>query len=159
MIGRGRPADDFGPLTLPKIWPETLPPLTHANPTRPLLSSKQTNKQKKILLLNGWHDREIGGYDAVDCVNAVCSALNRDGSPSQGRPSRGGLGHPASTYVTHLVVPAGGHVFGGEGDRSRLGEMGIEVVEVESVDPEGRGEPRFDDKALVEAISVILEET
>ena len=159
MIGRGRPADDFGPLTLPQNWPETLPPLTHANPTCPLLSSKQTNKQKKILLLNGWHDREIGGYDAVDCVNAVCSALNRDGSPSQGRPSRGGLGHPASTYVTHLVVPAGGHVFGGEGDRSRLGEMGIEVVEVESVDPEGRGEPRFDAKALVEAISVILEET
>ena len=50
-------------------------------------------------------------------------------------------------------------MFGGEGDRSRLGEMGIEVVEVESVDPEGRGEPRFDAKALVEAISVILEET
>ncbi|QDZ23212.1 2-phospho-L-lactate transferase [Chloropicon primus] len=106
---------------------------------------------KKILLLNGWHDREISGYTATDCVNAVCSSLNRRES---GR--NGVLTHSPSEYITHVLVPRHGSVYDPSSDLERLSGLGVRVVEVDSFDPEGNGQFRFETQALVEAIDGIV---
>ena len=117
----------------------------------------------QILLLNGWHDREIHGYTAIDTVNAVCSSLNRKQSESsvnqRTSSSNNGacaLDHEASTYITHLLVPRGGSVYSPSSDNPALAELGIKVVEVDSSDPEGNGQFRFDANALVEGIDAIV---
>mmetsp|Transcript_7493 Transcript_7493/g.21551 ORF Transcript_7493/g.21551 Transcript_7493/m.21551 type:complete len:161 (+) Transcript_7493:169-651(+) len=105
----------------------------------------------QILLLNGWHDREISGYTATDCVNAVCSSLNRRES---GR--NGVLTHSPSEYITHVLVPRHGSVYDPSSDLERLSGLGVRVVEVDSFDPEGNGQFRFETQALVEAIDGIV---
>ena len=106
----------------------------------------------QVLLLNGWHDREIFGYTALDCVNAVCSSLNRRKSQDKA----GDLCHTPGEYITHLLVPKLGAVYDPEVDLNPLADLGISVVEVDSCDPTKNGQRRFDAKALVEAIDGII---
>ena len=133
------------------------------------------------MLLNGWHDREIHGYTAIDCVEAVCSSLNRKQSQnnnnnntnmtSSNRRERSGstslssssstyeLHHPPCKYITHLLVPRGGLVYQPSVDGKELENLGIRLVEVDAHDPQGNGQFRFDADALVRAIDAITVST
>jgi len=96
-----------------------------------------------MLLLNGWHDREIADYTATDCVLAVTSSLNR----------KSALAHAPRDYITHLVVPRHGGIYDAERDQGPLAEMGIEVVMVDSSDPTGEDRYRYVARDLVSALN------
>mmetsp|Transcript_8099 Transcript_8099/g.21284 ORF Transcript_8099/g.21284 Transcript_8099/m.21284 type:complete len:317 (+) Transcript_8099:413-1363(+) len=83
----------------------------------------------KILMLNGSHDRETRGMDAVDVVHAIVDSLN------QGR--KDGRRLPPSAYVNVLLVPRGSDF---AVDEAALRQMGIErIVDVASErDAKGR---------------------
>eukprot|EP00208_Stichococcus_sp_RCC1054_P005366 CAMPEP_0206142102 /NCGR_PEP_ID=MMETSP1473-20131121/15574_1 /ASSEMBLY_ACC=CAM_ASM_001109 /TAXON_ID=1461547 /ORGANISM="Stichococcus sp, Strain RCC1054" /LENGTH=694 /DNA_ID=CAMNT_0053536961 /DNA_START=76 /DNA_END=2156 /DNA_ORIENTATION=- len=111
----------------------------------------------KLLLLNGSHDRETGtspsggnsGMTVSEVVQALTDALNRRHSPRTGHE----LHHLPSTYVTHIVVPAGGalHL-----DRPALAAMGLsDITEVESV-RDGASRAVYEPEALVSVIGAIL---
>ena len=122
----------------------------------------------KVLVLNSWHDREIHGYSATQCVLAVRDSLNRSfssrragaagaagESQSGPGPSSAPLSHPASQYITHVVIPRGGSVFRGE-DRADLARLGIcSIVEVET-EESGGGRRVFAPERLVAALRSIV---
>mmetsp|Transcript_9760 Transcript_9760/g.24957 ORF Transcript_9760/g.24957 Transcript_9760/m.24957 type:complete len:487 (+) Transcript_9760:1-1461(+) len=133
-------------------------------------------KAHKIMLLNGWHDREIHGYSAIDCVNAVTSSLNRvkSGNSNGGCYSGNGeLQFEPRSYISTLLVPEGSAVYCPSVDDAALADLGIEVAVVKSVkyrpqqlEPgpdaaaDGVGEVfrcMFDKDALVQAIAETLE--
>ncbi|CAL8469527.1 g9068 [Coccomyxa elongata] len=109
----------------------------------------------KIFLLNGSHDRETsasetraGTMSAADVVSAVCDALNRRHTKA-GQP----LEHAPSSYVTALLVPAGGAI---DLDGPALEAMGIrQVLEVQSM-RDGNGNCLFEPAALVHAIGEVV---
>lgn len=128
------------------------------------------------MLLNGWHDREIHGYSAIDCVNAVTSSLNRvkSGNSNGGCYSGNGeLQFEPRSYISTLLVPEGSAVYCPSVDDAALADLGIEVAVVKSVkyrpqqlEPgpdaaaDGVGEVfrcMFDKDALVQAIAETLE--
>ncbi len=75
-------------------------------------------------------------------MRAVASSLNRKQ-----------LQHAPAQYITHLLVPRHGTVYSPAVDDAALAEMGIRVVEVASLDPEGDGQCRFDAEALTQVIA------
>ena len=98
------------------------------------------------MLLNGWYDREIAEYTAVDCVLAVTSSLNRNSA----------LAHAPRDYITHLVVPRHGGIYDKEQDQGPLAEMGIEVVVVASSDSPGENRYRYVARDLVSALNSVV---
>ena len=105
----------------------------------------------------------------------MCSALNRKQSGhSSLRGSSYELCYAPQEYVTTVLVPEGGRVYDPSRDDQRMEAAGIRVVAVPSVDPRGRGgkggeggkgegeegagQPRFDDKALVDVIAEVVAE-
>ena len=68
------------------------------------------------------------------------------------------LSHAPGEYVTHVLVPRGSSVYDREADWRGLGDLGIKVIEVDSSDPRGDGQVRFEAMALVEAIDAVVRE-
>ncbi|KAF2746037.1 UPF0052-domain-containing protein [Sporormia fimetaria CBS 119925] len=108
----------------------------------------------KILILNAVNDRETGAgsdapYSAMDFVGAVVKAAN------ESRGVEGGVGREEwREYVTHIV-----HLVG-EGtpvvEREELAGLGIECVRVYGRRVEGEEYVRYDERALVQALEVVM---
>ncbi|KAL8871962.1 MAG: hypothetical protein Q9198_007300 [Flavoplaca austrocitrina] len=118
----------------------------------------------KILILNGSLDRETGGFEGLDFLNAVVRCCEASSSLDPNAPNR--VENPSSSihddnymnqrmrrYITHLIYidhPSAPHV-----DREKLSACGIEGVRLY-----GRkgndGKMRYDEKALTQALGVIL---
>jgi 2-phospho-L-lactate transferase/gluconeogenesis factor (CofD/UPF0052 family) len=114
----------------------------------------------KVLILNGFHDRETGacesdarGMSASDIVHAVCTALNRTFTHS----SRGARLHfsPAQ-YVTAVIVPRSQGKDAITVDEQQLRDMGIRVVYRAEVQQDERGRALYRPEALVEGIQDIV---
>jgi uncharacterized cofD-like protein len=108
--------------------------------------AKKTNS-KKVLILNGYLDRETEGMTAVDFVNAITNALNRYGERN----------FPPLAYINHLIIleQSDIHV-----DKKILNEMGITVHELKGVSLEKlkkNGSPNFiyEPKMLSEFLSTL----
>ena len=97
-------------------------------------------------MLNGWHDRETRGMDAVAVVHAVVDSLN------QGRDD--GRSLPPAAYVNVLLVPRGGAF---KVDEAALRAMGVRrIVEVAS-QHDAMGRVAYDVEAGVEALRTCAE--
>jgi len=73
-------------------------------------------KTKKILLLNGTKDRETHHMTAIDVINSLTCALNRDH-----------LKFTARDYITHLFYTKSSELFV---DIAKISDMGIQVESV-----------------------------
>ncbi|XP_010540505.1 PREDICTED: uncharacterized protein YNL011C isoform X2 [Tarenaya hassleriana] len=106
---------------------------------------------RKVLLLNGTHDRETSGFTASCFVSAITDALNR----AHGDPNIR-LNNPPGHYINTLLVPRDGEI---PVDLDRLSEQGItDIRVVESV-----GDPKhgvaFNPKSLIQTLACLLDTT
>jgi len=114
----------------------------------------------KVLVLNGFHDRETGGcqsdprsMSASDIVQAVCNALNR----TYAHTARGArLHHSPASYITALVVPAGAGLGAIAVDSAELADMGVAHVEEVATRVGADGRALYAPDALVEGIENIV---
>lgn len=129
----------------------------------------------KILILNSTNDRETGPssspFSALDFIAAISKACSESRIPSTPKSSNpSSSNHPTSTsslnpssnmtkseynnYVTHLI-----HLQG-EGtprvDKEELAELGIECIRVYGRRVEGENFIRYDEKALIQALDVLM---
>ncbi|XP_074308047.1 uncharacterized protein YNL011C [Silene latifolia] len=103
---------------------------------------------RKILLLNGTHDRETSSFTASCFVTAITDALNR----THGNFNNC-LNHPPNEYINAILVPRNGEV---AVDSSALKNQGIhDVVIVDSVHDSKAG-ITFDPKALIQTLANLL---
>ena len=130
----------------------------------------------KIMLLNGYADRETRGMTAADYVRVLVDALNMSRDDPSGRRQQA---YPACTYLTHLfyvrfVTPEGGSHAHGAGlipllerasrgtpipvDLDVLHELQITPVEVQA-DPvqwaKDPSKPVYDDADLTRALKAV----
>lgn len=77
--------------------------------------SKTTSK--KVLLLNGYNDRETKGMTALDFIKKITEALNRYGD----------LNNSPNSYITHLCYCKTTDIYV---DKSSINNLGIKVIEV-----------------------------
>ncbi|KAL8743237.1 MAG: hypothetical protein Q9190_004388 [Brigantiaea leucoxantha] len=107
----------------------------------------------KILILNGSLDRETGGFGASDFVDAVVRACES----SRGRYLSVGDGvkevEVVRRYVTHLIHLEG---LGTPEVEKREALRGVECVRLYGRKGEVDGKMRYDEKALAQALGVIL---
>mmetsp|Transcript_9640 Transcript_9640/g.35312 ORF Transcript_9640/g.35312 Transcript_9640/m.35312 type:complete len:570 (+) Transcript_9640:90-1799(+) len=108
----------------------------------------------KIMLLNGYPDRETGGMDALDFVMAVTTALNRGHSPEP----QFSLDYPPSKYITHLLAPSETSI---PVPAEKIEALGIKVMKLESTlleDANAEKEAKciFKSAALIHSLSSIL---
>ncbi|KAF2281127.1 UPF0052-domain-containing protein [Westerdykella ornata] len=108
----------------------------------------------KILILNALNDRETGpswdAYTAVDFVAAIAKAAAESRGVLKGEVPRSEY----KTYVTHMI-----HLTGPgtpRVDKEVLSELGIECVRVYGRKLEGEEFVRYDEKALVQALEVLM---
>ncbi len=103
------------------------------------------NPGPKILLLNGWPDRETGSMTGAGMVEAVAAAARRYEAPDRGE--QGGV----KDIVTHVMVPEGTTVPVGAKELRALG------VTVTTVPSKPCGPHRcFEERALVQALMASL---
>ena len=104
----------------------------------------------KILMLNGYPDRETAGMTASGFVRAVTDTLNRVGTDDA-------LDHPPSTYVTALIAPAEGLV---ELDDDEVTALGVPIIRLSNTLKEGEeGDIRlFEPPALISTLAEIVGE-
>ncbi|KAH9618542.1 hypothetical protein KSS87_009640, partial [Heliosperma pusillum] len=103
---------------------------------------------RKILLLNGTHDRETMSFTASCFVTAITDALNR----THGNFNNC-LNHTPNKYINAILVPRNGEV---AVDLSALKNQGIQdVVIVDSVNERKAG-ITFDPKALIQSLANLL---
>ncbi|KAH9615426.1 hypothetical protein KSS87_010047, partial [Heliosperma pusillum] len=104
---------------------------------------------RKILLLNGTHDRETTSFTASCFVTAITDALNR----THGNFNNC-LNHTPNKYINAILVPRNGEV---AVDLSALKNQGIQdVVIVDSVNERKAG-ITFDPKALIQSLANLLD--
>ncbi|KAF2734118.1 UPF0052-domain-containing protein [Polyplosphaeria fusca] len=113
----------------------------------------------KILILNSTTDRETGPstspFSAVDFIAAIAKACNESrGVSGSATPSLG----PSDfrSYVTHLIHlqgPGTPNV-----DKSEMEKLGIETIKVYGRKMEGESFVRYDEKALIQALKVLIGE-
>ncbi|GLU13792.1 hypothetical protein SLE2022_304030 [Rubroshorea leprosula] len=102
----------------------------------------------KVLLLNGTHDRETGGFSASCFVTAIADALNR----TYGDPHNC-LKNPPSQYINTILIPDGGEI---PVDVQCLSAQGIsDVVVVNSIHDPKVG-IIFDPESLINALGNVL---
>ncbi|KAG6423634.1 hypothetical protein SASPL_114036 [Salvia splendens] len=105
----------------------------------------------KVLLLNGTHDRETGGFTASCFVTAIADALNR----THGDPHNS-LNSPPNQYINTIFVPKGGQILI---DTDKLAAQGISrVVTVESVHDAAAG-IIYDPTSLIQSMANLLTES
>ncbi|KAI4266764.1 MAG: hypothetical protein LQ337_008670 [Flavoplaca oasis] len=118
----------------------------------------------KILILNGSLDRETGGFEAFDFVKAVVRCCEASSSLDPNAPIRvenpspsinddGQFNQRMRQFITHLIYidhPSAPHV-----DREKLSACGIEAVRLYGRKGDD-GKMRYDEKALTQALGVIL---
>ncbi|XP_047946013.1 uncharacterized protein YNL011C isoform X2 [Salvia hispanica] len=105
----------------------------------------------KVLLLNGTHDRETGGFTASCFVTAIADALNR----TYGDPHKS-LNSPPNQYINTIFVPKGGQILI---DTDKLAAQGIShVVTVESVHDAAAG-IIYDPTSLIQSMANLLTES
>jgi hypothetical protein len=114
--------------------------------------------RRKILILNATNDRETGPswepYGAIDFVGAIVKAAAESRVIG---PSSGDIVVPKSeyrSYITHII-----HLQGPETppvDREELASLGIECIRVYGRRLEGEDFVRYDEKALVQALEVLM---
>ena len=85
----------------------------------------------------------------VDVVHAITAALNRDGAKS-GAP----LGHPASAYVTAVLVPEGSAI---AVDEAALAAAGVETVVAVGSHRDVQGRCFYDAEKLVAELQRIVQ--
>lgn len=132
----------------------------------------------KILILNSTNDRETGPssnpYSALDFIAAIAKAgaESRLGSSTPSNPSHPSPAQPSNilsknnaanvapspseyrNYVTHLI-----HLTGPgtpRVDKDELADLGIETIRVYGRRVEGESFVRYDEKALVQALGVLM---
>jgi hypothetical protein len=111
-----------------------------------------------VLILNATNDRETGPswepYSAFDFVGAIVKAAVESRVPGS---SSGDAVVPKSeyrNYITHIV-----HLQGPDTppvDKEELAELGIECIRVYGRRLEGESFVRYDEKALVQALEVLM---
>ncbi|KAG6420589.1 hypothetical protein SASPL_117124 [Salvia splendens] len=105
----------------------------------------------KVLLLNGTHDRETGGFTASCFVTAIADALNR----TYGDPHKS-LNSPPNQYINTIFVPKGGQILI---DTDKLAAQGISrVITVESVHDAAAG-IIYDPTSLIQSMANLLTES
>ncbi|KAG6420581.1 hypothetical protein SASPL_117115 [Salvia splendens] len=105
----------------------------------------------KVLLLNGTHDRETGGFTASCFVTAIADALNR----TYGDPLKS-LNSPPNQYINTIFVPKGGQILI---DTDKLAAQGISrVITVESVHDAAAG-IIYDPTSLIQSMANLLTES
>jgi 2-phospho-L-lactate transferase/gluconeogenesis factor (CofD/UPF0052 family) len=104
-------------------------------------------KTKKILILNGYPDRETYGMTAIDFVMAISNALNRNGE----------LSHSPAEYITHLCCLQNSPI---EVAKGKIKQMGIHIVEVRSkqTTKSDTQRPIYDDRDLITKIMTLVSE-
>ncbi|KAL9236828.1 hypothetical protein vseg_011454 [Gypsophila vaccaria] len=103
---------------------------------------------RKILLLNGTHDRETSGFSASCFVTAITDALNR----THGNLNNC-LNNSPNNYINTILVPKNGEV---PVDLTALKNQGIcDVVIVNSLHDPKVG-VTFDPKALIQTLADLL---
>lgn len=103
---------------------------------------------RKVLLLNGTHDRETSGFSASCFVTAIADALNR----TYGDPHNCLKNHP-SQYVNTLLVPKDGEI---SVDVQMLAAQGIfDVILVDSIHDPKVG-VIFDPKSLIQSLADVV---
>eukprot|EP00793_Prasinoderma_coloniale_P001196 PRCOL_00006187-RA len=104
----------------------------------------------KVLMLNGYPDRETATMTASQFVQAVTDTLNREGTEDA-------LSHPPTAYVSAVIAPAEGLV---ELDEDAIAEQGISIIKLSSTVKEGEeGDIRlFEPPALIESLAEIVGE-
>jgi hypothetical protein len=102
-------------------------------------------KTKKILILNGYPDRETYGMTAFDFVMAITNALNRNGE----------LSHPPAKYITHLCYLENSQI---EVPKDQIKELGIDIIEVHTKHTSkfDKQQPVYDDKDLIDKIMMLV---
>jgi 2-phospho-L-lactate transferase/gluconeogenesis factor (CofD/UPF0052 family) len=106
---------------------------------------RANRRGRKVLILNGWFDRETEGLGAVDMVRSLVRAVQRY-PPRQ--PSEARADESFSDFVDTLVAPRDGPI---PVDEEALRRRGVHVVWIDSTIRDGpRGQPRalYDEKAL-----------
>ncbi|KAK5118958.1 hypothetical protein LTR62_000169 [Meristemomyces frigidus] len=108
--------------------------------------------RSKILILNGTLDRETGPsttpFTALDFVAAIANACCESRHLSRTTPAN--YWH----YVTHIVyldTPTSPKV-----DRDAFAALGIETLRIYGRADESNASPRYDDKALTQALEAIV---
>ncbi|KAG8964952.1 hypothetical protein FRC03_001176 [Tulasnella sp. 419] len=89
--------------------------------------AKSPSLRAKVLLLNGYNDRETMGYDAVDYVNSITRTLNHYDLAGKTSSTKNVGDYPTSAFITHLVYL---ERTGIEVDELALRALGIEPVKV-----------------------------
>ncbi|KAG8933068.1 hypothetical protein FRC02_000168 [Tulasnella sp. 418] len=89
--------------------------------------AKSPSLRAKVLLLNGYNDRETTGYDAVDYVNSITRTLNHYDLAGKTSSTKNVGDYPTSAFITHLVYL---ERTGIEVDELALRALGIEPVKV-----------------------------
>ncbi|KAK4589696.1 hypothetical protein RGQ29_020313 [Quercus rubra] len=103
---------------------------------------------RKVLLLNGTHDRETSGFSASCFVTAITDALNR----TYGDPHNCLKNHP-SQYINTLLVPKDGEI---PVDDQCLAAQGIfDVINVDSIHDPKVG-VTFDPKSLIQSLADVV---
>ncbi|KAF2196046.1 UPF0052-domain-containing protein [Delitschia confertaspora ATCC 74209] len=114
----------------------------------------------KILILNSTNDRETGPretpFTAVDFVGAVAKAAvySQSTSASMGAGEKEVRKEEWKSYVTHLI-----HLTGPQTpvvDKEELSTLGIECIKVYGRRADGENWVRYDEKALVQALEVLM---
>lgn len=106
-------------------------------------------------MLNGGLDREVsacqghpGPMTASDLVQAIADALNRRHSKKTAQ-----LEHPAATYVTAVIVPAGSPI---QVDAERLRALGVATIVEVPASLSAEGVALYDPDSLVAAIGHVV---
>lgn len=99
-------------------------------------------KGRKILILNGYPDRETNNFTALDYVSAITAALNRYGA----------LNHPASKYITHLIWVEGSKVEVEE-DEDAMRAQEIACVRIVRMRACAEETPSYDEALLVQCLA------
>ena len=107
---------------------------------------------KKVLMLNGGHDRETGTMTASEIVQAVVDALNMKYTSVE-------LEHSVLAYVTDVVAPRGGGV---RLDVAELAALGLRVHECDSFPAPVKNAidtVHYEPRAFVDLLTRIVAET
>lgn len=96
----------------------------------------------KVLILNGYPDRETNDMTAREYVLAITNALNRYGA----------LANAPHSYVTHIVYVDGSKV---EIDGWALGNMGITCVWAAADAASPPDKPQYSESQLVDTLQAL----
>lgn len=156
--------NEYGQEVLPSAHPSILPSLAEAEAIVYSMGSLYTSivagllpsgigeaiaansKARKVLLLNGTHDRETEGMNAVDFVRAITSALNA-GLKKKDSPLS------SHAFVTHLIYVEGSEV---EVKEEELKAMKIEVIRCRAAERVKDGPLAFHNDHLIRLLFSLI---